>query len=178
MNKKEHLSEEGLRSIVSIRASMNLGLSDELKVAFPDIIPVPRPLIKEKKINNPNWLAGFIYGEGCFFFIDIYKSKTNKIGSVVRLKFLLGQHIRDSFLIESLVDYLGCGRVVRPLSYNHVEYVVSKFSDINEKIIPFIQKYPILGNKNLDFQDFCKVSLAIKKIRTFNYWRIGKYKNN
>jgi len=113
-----------------------------------------------------------------FFFIDIYKSKTNKIGSVVRLKFLLGQHIRDSFLIESLVDYLGCGRVVRPLSYNHVEYVVSKFSDINEKIIPFIQKYPILGNKNLDFQDFCKVSLAIKKIRTFNYWRIGKYKNN
>ena len=60
------------------------------------------------------------------------------------------------------MDYLGCGRVVRPLSYNHVEYVVSKFTDINEKIIPFIQKYPILGNKNLDFQDFCKVSLAIK----------------
>jgi hypothetical protein len=79
MNKKEHLSEEGLRSIVSIRASMNLGLSDELKVAFPDIIPVPRPLIKEKKINNPNWLAGFIYGEGCFFLLIYINQKLIKL---------------------------------------------------------------------------------------------------
>jgi len=95
-------------------------------------------------------LAGFINGEGCFF-IDIYKSKTSKIGNSIRLKFLIGQHLRDNLLMESLVDYLGCGRVVHPLSYNHVEYVVSSFTDINEKIIPFVQKYPIFGNKLLDF---------------------------
>jgi hypothetical protein len=132
---------------------MNLGLSDELKIAFHDVNPEPRPIINQEGIKDPNWLAGFINGEGCFF-IDIYKSKTNKIGNSVRLKFLLGQHIRDTYLIESLVDYLDCGRVVRPLSYNHVEYVVSKFTDINEKIIPFVQKYSILGNKQLDFEDF------------------------
>ncbi len=155
---------------MAIRASINLGLSDELKIAFPDIKPEPRPLINKEKIKDSNWLAGFINGEGCFF-IDIYKSKTNKIGSGVTLKFLLSQHLRDSFLIESLVDYLGCGRVVRPLSYNHVTYVVSKFTDINDKIIPFIQKYPIIGNKNLDFKDFCKVSLAIKNKVSGGVWR-------
>lgn len=64
--------------------------------------------------------------------------------------------------MESLVDYLGCGRVVHPLSYNHVEYVVSNLTDINEKIIPFVQKYPILGNKILDFEDFCAASFIIK----------------
>lgn len=161
INKKEHLTIEGLRSIVAIRASMNLGLSDELKVSFPDVNPEPRPLINQERIKDFNWLAGFINGEGCFF-IDIYKSKTNKIGSSVRLKFLLGQHIRDNLLIGSFVDYLGCGRVVHPLSYNHVEYVVSNLTDINEKIIPFVQKYPILGSKSLDFEDFCKASLIIQ----------------
>ena len=40
---KEHLTTEGLRKVVSIRASSNNGLSDELKAAFPNTIPAPRP---------------------------------------------------------------------------------------------------------------------------------------
>ena len=32
---KEHLTESGFRKIVTIRASMNRGLSPELKLAFP-----------------------------------------------------------------------------------------------------------------------------------------------
>ena len=31
---------EGLMEIVAIKASLNLGLSDELKSAFPNIIPL------------------------------------------------------------------------------------------------------------------------------------------
>jgi hypothetical protein len=34
---------------------------------------------------------------------------------------------------------------------------VGKFSDIEEKIIPFFQKYPLQGTKRLDFEDLCKV---------------------
>ena len=37
INTKEHLTIEGLRKIVSLKASINLGLTDELKGAFPDI---------------------------------------------------------------------------------------------------------------------------------------------
>lgn len=33
--RKEHLTHEGLIAIVNIRASLNLGLSGELKEAFP-----------------------------------------------------------------------------------------------------------------------------------------------
>ena len=40
--KKEHLNKEGLLKIVSIKASLNLGLSKQLKAAFPDIIPATR----------------------------------------------------------------------------------------------------------------------------------------
>jgi len=40
MNRQEHLTSEGLREIVSIKASMNKGLSEDLQIAFPNVIPV------------------------------------------------------------------------------------------------------------------------------------------
>jgi hypothetical protein len=43
--KKEHLTLEGLSKIISIRASMNKGLTDILKSNFPNITPVERPII-------------------------------------------------------------------------------------------------------------------------------------
>jgi hypothetical protein len=38
------------------------------------------------------------------------------------------------------------------------EFRVEKFEDINKKIIPLFIIYPIVGQKLLDFQDFCKVA--------------------
>jgi hypothetical protein len=43
MNRKEHLTIEGLYEIVAIKSSMNLGLSSLLKLGFSDIISVERP---------------------------------------------------------------------------------------------------------------------------------------
>lgn len=121
-------------------------------------------------------MAGFITGEGCFF-IDIYKSKTNKIGSAVRLKFLIGQHVRDIDIMKSLPDYLGCGRyTLAPAGYNHGEYIVSKLSDINEKIIPFLVTYPVIGNKALDFSDFCEASIILKNREHLTHEGLEKIK--
>ncbi len=38
---------------------MNKGLSDELKAAFPNTEPVPRPIVVDQVIKDPQWLAGF-----------------------------------------------------------------------------------------------------------------------
>ena len=54
MKRKEHLTLEGLHEIVAIKASMNRGLSEKLKVAFPDIVPVERPKIDSPLTRNPN----------------------------------------------------------------------------------------------------------------------------
>lgn len=51
---KEHLTWEGLTRIVAIKASINLGLSNKLKAAFPDIIPMERPLVINQKISDSN----------------------------------------------------------------------------------------------------------------------------
>ena len=39
-----------------------------------------------------------------------------------------------------------------------MDFVVNKFSDIKEKIIPFFFKFPIQGVKSKDFIAFCKIA--------------------
>jgi len=75
VSRKEHLTTEGLHKILSIKASMNKGLSDKLTTAFPNITPVPRPHVALPESIDPYWLAGFVSGEGCFS-IHIFKDKT------------------------------------------------------------------------------------------------------
>ena len=72
---KEHTTYEGLQEIVNIRSSLNLGLPNELKKAFPGTVPQIRPEILLKNISGPSWLAGFATGESNFF-IAVQKSKS------------------------------------------------------------------------------------------------------
>jgi hypothetical protein len=46
INNKEHLTQEGLESIVGIKEAMNLGITDLLKNSFTDIPKVEKPLVK------------------------------------------------------------------------------------------------------------------------------------
>jgi len=145
---------------VNIRASLNWGLSDELKAAFSSVIPVSRPLITDQQILDPNWLAGFTTAEGCFL-INTYKSNT-KTGVSATLRFQLTQHNRDEALMRSLIEYLGCGGYYFRSGHEVGDYRVSKFLDLTDKVIPFFLKYPILGVKAEDFKNFCVVAALIK----------------
>ena len=53
MKNKEHLTLDGLNQILSLKASLNLGLSDELRDKFSNIDAVKRPLIIDKDIPSP-----------------------------------------------------------------------------------------------------------------------------
>jgi hypothetical protein len=90
--------------------------------------------------------------------VSINKSKTTT-GFAVQLKFQITQHLRDILLMESLVQYLDCGRVQQdPRGPAVVNFVVTKFSDISEKIIPFYEINPLHGAKLLNYEGFRKIS--------------------
>jgi hypothetical protein len=78
------------------------------------------------------------------------------------LKFQLTQHSRDEQLMRSLVEYLGCGRYESPSRHKFGNYVVTKLSDINEKITPFFDKHALVSVKALDFEDFKRAAQIIK----------------
>jgi LAGLIDADG endonuclease len=97
-----------------------------------------------------------------FFFVLISKSKLDNTVSQVQVRFRIPQHSRDQKLIESLVNYFGCGRIEVRLNQNLVEYVVTKFSDISNIILPpqddfFFTQYFLRGSKLPDYSDFVKV---------------------
>ena len=160
MKRKEHLTKDGIRKLVSIKASQNLGISSALESAFENIIPVERPLVVEKKVPDPNWLAGFTSGEGSFM-VRVKPSKTMTLGFRVLLVFQLTQHHRDEQLLRSLAKFWDCGKVYKRRD-EVFDLKVQKLTDINEIIIPFFQRYKIMGVKHLDFQDFCKVAELMK----------------
>ena len=155
MVNREHLTIQGIQNIVNLRASINLGSSESLKEVFPNTVPVERPVIEDIAIDDPYWFAGFASGEACFT-VNIYKSKT-KLGEAVQLKFDLAQHSRDSKLLTSLQNLLGYGSVNKH-SQNAVMFTTTKFSDFMECLIPFFDKYKIIGVKSQDYQDLKKVA--------------------
>jgi LAGLIDADG endonuclease len=53
INKKEHLYFEGIKKLVNIRASMNRGLTNKLKEAFPNTIPLKVSFNNNEKIKDP-----------------------------------------------------------------------------------------------------------------------------
>ena len=162
----QHKNEEGLNKILSYKASMGKGLSKTLLSMFPGIEPTVRNLVLPTKDFNPFWVAGFVDGEGCFYVKTSKIKKGLGIAYKVNVYFSISQHKRDLALLENLATYFNCGFVetvkTRPTQSS---YVVYKFYDILNKIIPFFDTYSLKGKKLLDFYDFKKIaSITEKKI--------------
>jgi hypothetical protein len=172
---KGHLTEKGLLEIVGLKSVLNLGLSDKLKTAFPNFVPVSRPSFKFKGIPNPFWLAGFISGDGSFYFS--IRTKTSPVSTniwrVVSLILKVDLHIRDKEVLKAIASYFtllnGKGSyslTLKPypifLKSQSVSFTIRKFTNIFNTVIPFFDMFPILGAKSLDFADFKKVAEMVK----------------
>nr|ATI20511.1 LAGLIDADG endonuclease [Juglanconis juglandina] len=149
----------GLNKVISLRASMNKGLSFELLEAFPDIQPVQLPVVRNQKITDPEWIAGFTSGEGTFF-VEVRK-RSDRPGYQIQLIFKVSQDVRDELLMASLIEYFNCGNIYKDKD-GIVSYRVQRFSDIENKIMPFFSKHLIGGVKYLDYLDWCKAVELVK----------------
>jgi len=88
----------------------------------------------------------------------VVQKATTKIGLSVGLRFQLTQHSRDEALLRSFIDYLGCGVYNLVAGRTEGNFIVSSFSDISYKIIPYFDKYPLVGSKQQDYLDFVRVA--------------------
>ena len=160
IEKKEHLTYTGLLKLVGIKSGLNRGLSEKFYESFSGIVPAERPVVKPIEIQDTNWLRGFVEAEGSFQVI-IQESKDKTVNSI-SLRFTITQHSRDSLLLESFVNYLGCGRCYSDSKREEINFIVSVFSDISNKIVPLFNEYPLIGTKKENYLDFFKVVELIK----------------
>jgi hypothetical protein len=132
------LTVEGIIEFIAIKASINKGLTKELKTAFPNLIPVPRSSVVNQEIKDLNWLAGFTSAEGCFL-VDALSSNSNKTGKQVILKFQISQNIRDENLLKSLISYLDSGIYYLGTNRDRGDFRVQKFHSIQSRVQPWFQ---------------------------------------
>ncbi|CAF3452572.1 unnamed protein product [Fusarium graminearum] len=113
-------------------------------------------IIKNKEhLSLKGILKGFIDAEGSFQVI----TQNNRN---VSLRFSLTQHIKDEELLKDITTYLNCGRYYKSPGRDEGQYLVTIFSDINDKLIPFLNEYPLLGIKQYDYLDFAQIAELIK----------------
>jgi hypothetical protein len=78
----------------------------------------------------------------------------------VQLEFVITQHVRDEQLMKNQIELLNCGILYR--YGGTIRLKVTKFDDLENKIIPFFSKYLIIGVKKKDFEDFCRIVTLMK----------------
>lgn len=104
---REHLTEKGLLQILSLKSSLNLGLSNQLKEAFPNVMPVNRPLHNSNCIPDPYWVSGFTSGDGSFYFHlrELNSTVSSNVYRKVVLNFVICLHSRDAKVLKNLETY-------------------------------------------------------------------------
>ena len=100
---------------------------------------------------NPDWVVGFVDGEGCFF-VGVQRNPTVKIGYQVIPEFRVVQHMRDIDVLHALKRFFGFGRVCR----NHDErweFRVRRLEHLRE-VARFFSEHPLKTKKRIDASKF------------------------
>nr|ALO21698.1 putative LAGLIDADG homing endonuclease [Stephanosphaera pluvialis] len=108
---------------------------------------------------DPQWIVGFVDGEGCFF-VGVIKNSTMTNGYQIQAEFTVVQHHRDIQVLHALKDYFQCGSV----SVNHGDryhWRVKNLKNFNEIIIPFFEKHKLKTKRRVEFERFRTICLRM-----------------
>ena len=129
--------------------------------------PFGKDQIQKKKLN-PNYVSGFIDGEGSFS-VSIGKHLTLKRGWEVRPEFEIELRADDQNILEQVLITIGAGRIYdcsydRYGWYPHVKYKITNRSDMIEYLFPFLDKHPLQAKKAKAYKIFKQIVLmSVKK---------------
>ena len=104
---------------------------------------------------EPQWIVGFVDGEGCFH-VGINAHSEMKAGYQVLPEFTVVQHERDVQVLHALKAHFGCG-VVRTNHGDRKAYRVRGQEHLLQRIIPFFEKHPLKTKKRADFEKFRRI---------------------
>ena len=120
---------------------------------------------QQERIETSGWVVGFVDGEGSFL-VSIFKSSQAKLKWQVFPEFNVSQSLKGKDLLHQLEKFFGCGHIYAQNARNIKQdkwdplykYCVRNKVELQQKIIPFFEKYPPKGKSKLnDFQRFVQV---------------------
>ena len=111
-------------------------------------------------IIEPNWLSGYIAGNGKLMII-ISKNENNFSGFEISTVLNISQRGRESIeLIKKIQLYFNCGTIYK--TDKETRIVIKKFSDIFNIILPYFDKFPLNNYKQIQFREWSRVVNMLK----------------
>ena len=106
-----------------------------------------------------NYLAGFADGEGSFN-VSLRQRDDHNLGWQIVLCFNVSQ--KESYILSQYKKILGCGKLIKRNSDGLYMYSVTNNLSIQEKVIPFFEKFSFLSQtKKKNFQIFCQTASLV-----------------
>ena len=135
-----------------------------------------------KKRNIPEYITGYVDGEGCFTVTFNKRSKA-KLGWELRPSFSVSQNEDRRQVLDIIREYFGRGYIRRDYADKTVKFEIRDHSDLVIKVIPHFEQFPLLSKKQKDFELFKKICQIISSgnhLNTFGFMKIVKiaYKMN
>lgn len=152
---KEHLNKAGFLHILSIYASINRGLSKKVLCYFPSIIPEIKKFSSLPSMLNPNWVSGFVAGDGGFVLgIRNKNIESKRFG--LYWNFSITQHSKEYELIKLFISFFESGYASIRYSKKtpRCDFWIQDLNSIITKVIPDFETYPLYNIKQLDYLDF------------------------
>lgn len=174
---KDHLTKSGFSTILTYYASINRGVSKKVLKYYPEIISIDKPVINLPGSLNPQWVSGFVAGDGGFS-IYIRSAKDYILGEKVYCRFHIAQHSKDVELMKLFIKFFNCGVVhLRSNSATpRCDFIVQDVSSLLDKIIPHFDLYPLLNLKQKDYICFKECMLMIKSKKHLTQGGLDKIK--
>jgi hypothetical protein len=120
--------------------------------------------VPKNEMNLNYYFAGFVDGEGTFTVSIHRRNVKSGIKWVIDPFFQVYQHKDNSFVLFLLRDKLKCGYVSeKGGNPSCFVYCVDKIQNLIDIIIPFFEKYPIIGKKYDNFLLFREIVYRLKK---------------
>jgi len=121
-------------------AAMYKGLTVKQKLKFPNVKVAKRGTYVLPDVINPYWMSGFVAAEGCFYLLLRDSGQFTHIFSVT-------QDHRDLELFEKFNQFFNCGKTYHRPKSTRCDFMVQNRTHINDIIIPFFIKYPLVNIK-------------------------------
>jgi hypothetical protein len=107
-----------------------------------------RPSIEAIPVSLGSFLSGFALGEGSFMLV-CRKRGSDARGFRISAAFNVSQHDRTP--LDLFRDCLACG-TMRQAGNGGWYWEVNRLSDLSSRIVPFFDRFPIVGTKAEDYR--------------------------
>ena len=115
----------------------------------------------EAKLIDPQYLSGFVDGEGSFV-VSVYPRDRCPSGLEVLPSFSVSQSETRPDVLYLIKDYFGCG-TIRSSGDGTLKYETRSVKDILERVVPHFNQHPLISGKRKDFEILTEVCRMMTK---------------